>query len=502
MDTKSHNRELLHMVEGIANKKKLAMQDVFSLLEESISLATLRRNGMDLKVSINQQNGSFTYHRQWLVVSDNTEYIDEENKIPFDSRYHIYQSDIKNDKTNEINTYIEKPLEDFDLSRIAINSVRQIIAKKINELENDNIINEYSNKVNDVVYCTVKYVENNNIIVDINNNAEGIIYRKDCIPNESVRKNDRIRAYVRSVKKTPKGYQISLSRSANELLQKLFSIEVPEILEGAIEIKGCVREPGQNAKIAVYTENPVIDPIGSCIGVRGSRIQSVSNELNGERINIVLWNSEPQKYIKNALHPASISSIDINKETNTVKLVVDESQISQIIGLNGQNIRLASNLTGWKLDVLTPDKAVENKIKEINQAELALEEDLNIDKKIASLLVANSFTNIDTLADAKIENFTDISSSDKQNIAEAIEKAQDKLFDNMLSDNKSIELLTKIEGVDESLAKELIKNDIKDTSDLANLSTDELINIKKIDSKIAESIIIEARAPWFEKNEK
>ena len=341
-------KELFLMIEAISNEKNITKEDVIESLEEALAVATKKRNNVDVRVEVDRHSGEFKTFRRWLVVEDGTDFVDDDG-TEFDSELHIYQAE-----SNGVlaDSYVEEEMESIEFGRIAAQIAKQVIIQKVREAERTVVVDNFSNRVGEVVMVTVKRVDRGNVYVDMGG-IDGMISKYDLIPNESIRKNDRLRAFIKEVKSTPRGAQIFLSRTANEMMVELFEMEVPEISEGVIEIKAGARDPGLRSKLAVKAKDKRIDPIGSCIGMRGARVQAVSNELNGERVDIILWDEDPAQFVINAMAPAEVSSIVVDEEKGSMDIAVDEDQLALAIGRGGQNIKLASKLTGWKLNVMS-----------------------------------------------------------------------------------------------------------------------------------------------------
>ena len=488
-------KELFLMVEAISNEKNIAKEDVFESLEEALAVATKKRKNIDADVDIDRKTGDFTTYRQWLVVEDDENFVDDEG-TEFDPELHIKQKDTQG---LEIGGYLKEEIENEEFGRIAAQIAKQVIIQKVREAEREVIVDNYSRRVGEVVSVTVKRVDRGNVYVDMGG-VDGMISKFDLIPNESVRKNDRLRAYIKEVKSTPRGAQIFLSRTANEMMISLFEMEVPEISEGVIEIISGARDPGLRSKLAVKAKDKRLDPIGSCIGMRGARVQAVSNELNGERVDIILWNEDPAQFVINAMAPAEVSSIVVDEEKNSMDIAVEDDQLALAIGKGGQNIKLASRLTGWKLNVMSVSESDEKQAAETQKISDKLAEQLGVDSEVAAVLIDEGFVGIDDVADTDAQNLENIEEFDADMVAELQERASDAQLVQALGDAEASEVLMSVDGVDEQLAQALIEAEVSTVEDLAELSIDELLEIQEMDKEAASAVILTARENegWFD----
>lgn len=374
-----------------------------------------------------------------------------------------------------------------------------MIIQKVREAEREVIVDDYTKRVGEVIIVTVKRVDRGNVYVDMGG-VDGMISKFDLIPNESTRKNDRLRAYIKDVKSTPRGAQIFLSRTAPEMMIQLFEMEVPEISEGVIEIMGGARDPGLRSKLAVKSKDKRLDPIGSCIGMRGSRVQAVSNELNGERVDIILWDEDPAQFVINAMAPAEVSSIVVDEDKNSMDIAVEDDQLALAIGRGGQNIKLASRLTGWKLNVMSINESEDKQAEENQKVSGKLAEQLGVDSEVAGVLIEEGFGSIDEVADADADALESIEEFDVSMVEELQERASDAQLVQALGDAESSEVLMGVEGMDEDLVQALIEAEIATVDDLAELSIDELLDIQEMDKEKASSMIMTARENegWFD----
>ena len=488
-------KELFLMVEAISNEKNITKDDVIESLEEALAVATKKRNNIEVRVEVDRHTGEFNTFRRWLVIEDGEKFVDDDGEM-FDPEVHIYQADSNG---LEIDAFVEEPMESLEFGRIAAQVAKQVIIQKVREAERTVIVDNYTQRVGEVVMVTVKRVDRGNVFVDMGG-IDGMISKFDLIPNESIRKNDRLRAYIKEVKSTPRGAQIFLSRTVNDMMIELFTMEVPEISEGVIEIKAGARDPGLRSKLAVKAKDKRIDPIGSCIGMRGARVQAVSNELNGERVDIILWDEDPAQFVINAMAPAEVSSIVVDEEKGFMDIAVEEDQLALAIGRGGQNIKLASRLTGWKLNVMSISDADDIQAKELQKTGEKLAEKLGVDAEVAAVLIDEGYTNLDEIAEAESDALSKIEEFDSDMVGELQERAQDAQLVKALTDAESLEILLSVEGVDEALAAALVDAEITTIDALAELSIVEVLEIQDVGNDSASAVIMAAREKegWFD----
>ena len=488
-------KELFLMIEAISNEKNITKEDVLESLEEALAVATKKRSNIEVRVEVDRHTGEFKTYRQWQVIEDGEAFVDDDGNM-FDPELHIYQADANGLNVDE---FVEEPMESLEFGRIAAQVAKQVIIQKVREAERTVVVDNYSERVGEVVMVTVKRVDRGNVYVDMGG-IDGMISKYDLIPNESIRKNDRLRAYIKEVKSTPRGAQIFLSRTVNDMMVQLFEMEVPEISEGVIEIKAGARDPGLRSKLAVKAKDKRIDPIGSCIGMRGARVQAVSNELNGERVDIILWDDDPAQFVINAMAPAEVSSIVVDEDKRSMDIAVEEDQLALAIGRGGQNIKLASKLSGWKLNVMSLNDADEMQAKEIQKTGEKLAEKLGVDSEVAGVLIDEGYTTLDDIAEAEAETLSKIEEFDSEMVEELQERAQDAQLVKALNDAEATEVLMGVEGVDDSLASALVGADINTVDDLAELSIVELLEIQDIGNDSASAVIMAAREKegWFD----
>lgn len=488
-------KELFLMVEAISNEKNISQEDVLESLEEALAVATKKRNNIDAHVEIDRKTGEFNTFRQWMVIDDGENFVDDDG-TEFDTELHIHAKDANGIAVDD---FVREPMETEEFGRIAAQIVKQVIIQKVREAEREVIVEDYTKRVGEVIMVTVKRVDRGNAYVDMGG-VDGMISKFDLIPNESVRKNDRLRAYIKEVKSSPRGAQIFLSRTVPEMMIELFEMEVPEISEGVIEIMGGSRDPGLRSKLAVKAKDKRLDPIGSCIGMRGARVQAVSNELNGERVDIILWDEDPAQFVINAMAPAEVSAIVVDEDKNSMDIAVEDDQLALAIGRGGQNIKLASRLTGWKLNVMSVGESDDKQAEENQKTSEKLAEKLGVDSEVAGVLIDEGFGSVDEVADADASSLEGIEEFDASMVEELQERASDAQLVQALGDAESSEVLMSVEGVSEDLAQALIESDIATVDDLAELSIDELLDIQDMGTEAASAVIMTARENegWFD----
>lgn len=494
------NKEILTVVDVVSNEKGVSKEIIFEAIEAALASATKKRNREDIeaRVKIDRKTGDYDTFRCWEVMEDS------EEDLEFPTRQ-IKLSDARENQPDiEPGEFIEEPMPSVEFGRIAAQTAKQVIVQKVREAERAQVIDAYEDRVGEMVSGVVKRVERSGIIVDLGNNAEAFIPREFMIPREAMRPGDRIRAYLYEVRSEMRGPQLFLSRTAPELLVELFTLEVPEINEGLIEIISGARDPGARAKIAVKANDPRIDPIGACVGMRGSRVQAVSNELSGERVDIILWDENPAQFVINAMAPAEVASILVDEETHSMDVAVDEENLSQAIGRGGQNVRLASELTGWELNVMSTEQADEKNEAESQAVQQLFMEQLDVDEEIATILVQEGFTSIEEVAYVPENEMLKIEEFDAELVTELRERARDLMItkaivsEEKLVDAKPADDLLNMDGMDEALAYELARNGVVTMEDLAEQSVDELMEIEGLDEERAGKLIMTARIPWFE----
>src|SRR3990167_2261698 len=489
------SKELLLVAEALSNEKGVSKEVVLLAIQAALESATRKFYGLEMgvRVSLDQRTGDYETFRYWDVVSDDL----IENP---DSELGLTQALIR-DPAIQIGERIEEPLPSVDFGRIAAQTARQVIIQKIREAERQQIVAQYTTKLGQLVTGVVKKVMRDNLIVDLGGRAEALLPRQDMLPNETFRLNERVRAYLASIVQQVRGPQLYLSRTRSEMLVELFRIEVPEIGENIIQIKAAARDPGNRAKIAVKTNDGRIDPVGACVGMRGARVQAVSNELGGERVDIILWDDNPAQFVINAMAPADITSIVVDEDSHTMDLAVQKEQLSQAIGRNGQNVKLASQLSGWTLNVMTvEDFNTKNQEESAKIGQLFIDS-LGIDEEIANILVVNGFSSIEEIAYVPKEELLAIDEFDEEIVDALRERANDNLLTKALTSEQSDvsmsgELMT-LDGMTSDLAELLKSKGINTVEDLAEQSIDDLLDISDITEEKAGALIMKAREPWF-----
>lgn len=493
------NKDILLIVKSIANERGVNEEIIFQAVEAALAAVAAKRydEEVSLRVEIDRKTGDYETFRCWTVIADD-EFIEfPGHQIPYRQAREI-------DPDLELGDIIEEPVESVDFGRIAAQQAKQVIVQKVREAERAKIVKKYQKRLGELVTGVVKRVTRDYLILDMGENAEALLTRDEMIPREAFRINDRIRALLFGVREEKRGPQLLVSRTRPQMLVELFKIEVPEIGEEVIEIKAAARDPGSRAKIAVKTNDGRIDPIGACVGMRGSRVQAVSNELGGERIDIVLWDDNPAQLVINAMAPAEVASIVVDEEAHTMDIAVREDQLSQAIGRGGQNVRLASELTGWTLNVMTEAEAATKHEEETHTVKELFKSKLDVDEEIADVLVAEGFTSVEEVAYVPTEELLAIAEFDEEVVTELQKRAGDVLLTQEIASEEekdklqpADDLIT-VEGMTEDLAQALAKHGIVTREDLAEQSVDELNEILNIDEKQAAKLIMSARAHWFE----
>ncbi|HPY39250.1 MAG TPA: transcription termination factor NusA [Thiolinea sp.] len=493
------NKEILYVVDAVSNEKNVSKSLIFDAVETALAMATRKRFGMhmDVRVSVNRNTGDYDTYRRWLVVDDEDPNFESPER-------QILSSYAKNRGLEaEIGEYIEERIESVEFGRIAAQTAKQVIVAKVREAEREKLVSSYRDKVGQLIMGTVKRVDRKGIFLDLGDNAEALIPREEMIPREMVHNSARMRGYLKEIRQEQRGPQIIVSRSDVSFLIELMKLEVPEINQEMIDIMGAARDPGSRAKVAVRANLPNIDPVGACVGMRGSRIQTVTTELNGERVDIVLWNDDIATYVMNAMAPAEVLSIVVDEDKKTMDIGVDKDKLSQAIGKGGQNVRLASELTGWTLNVMSVEEA-EAKTEAEQQAILELFINrLDVDEEVAVILVEEGFSTLEEVAYVPREEFLEIEAFDEEIVNELRERARTALLTEAIAKDTPIpadDLLT-MNGMDKDLAYKLAELGVRTMEDLAEQSVDELLVIEGMDEDRAAQLIMTAREPWFKDSE-
>ncbi|HEX5055795.1 MAG TPA: transcription termination factor NusA [Gammaproteobacteria bacterium] len=492
------NKEILLVVDAVSNEKGVNKEIIFEAIEVALATATKKRHAgdIDVRVAIDRENGSYNSFRRWEVLAD-----DAEIEAP-DRQYTLGQArEIKSDI--EVGGFIEEPIESVEFGRIAAQTAKQVIVQKVREAERMRVVEAYRDKVGQLVLGVVKRVERGNVYMDLGANAEAMISKDEMIPREAVRPGDRLRGWLREVRADVRGPQLFVSRTAPEFLIELFKIEVPEVGQGLIEIMGAARDPSLRAKIAVRSHDPRLDPVGACVGMRGSRVQAVSNELAGERIDIILWDENPAQYVINAMSPAEVLSIVVDEDAGSMDIAVAEEKLSQAIGRGGQNVRLASELTGWILNVMDEKQAEAKTEEEAKELQTTFMEQLDVDAEVAVILIQEGFSSIDEVAYVQKEELLAIEEFDEAIVEELQNRARDSLLTKAIASEENIDKkqptpeLLQMEGMDQELAYALAGRGIVTLDDLGEQSVDELMEVEGMNEKRAAELIMKAREHWF-----
>jgi N utilization substance protein A len=492
------NKEILLVADAVSNEKGVAKEIIFEAIEAALATATKKRyeGDVEIRVQIDRNTGDYDTFRRWRVV-------DDADGMPLEApEREITLSAARIDNPSiQPDEYVEEPVESVAFGRIAAQTAKQVIVQKVREAERAQVVDAFLDRKGQLVTGIVKRVERGNVYLDLGGNAEAFIAREEMIAREAVRPGDRLRGYLFDVRHEPRGPQLFVSRTRPEFLVELFKLEVPEVGEGLIEIKAAARDPGLRAKIAVKSNDSRIDPVGACVGMRGSRVQSVTNELNGERVDIILWNENPAQFVINAMSPAEVVSIVVDEDAHSMDVAVAEEQLSQAIGRNGQNVRLASELTGWELNVMTENQAAEKTDAEARRLVQLFMEQLDVDEEIASILVQEGFSSIEEVAYVPVSEMLEIEEFDQETVDELRARAKDVLVTREISSEETAEPaddLLHMDGMDRELAFALARRGVVTMEDLAELSVDELTEIEGVDEARAAELIMTARKPWFE----
>jgi len=491
------SKELLLVAEALSNERGVSKEVIILAIQAALESATRKIFGLDIGVRIilDPRTGEYETFRYWDVVNE------EDLEFP-EHQLTLEQAKERNPSIS-LGDRIEEPMASIEFGRIEAQTARQVIMQKVREAERELVIDQFRSKLGQLIYGTVKKVTRDNIIIDLGGKAEAFLPRTEMLPHEMFRPNDRVRAYLYELSPQARGPQLYVSRTRNEMLIELFRIEVPEIGENIIDVRSAARDPGNRAKIAVKTNDGRIDPIGACVGMRGARVQAVSSELGGERVDIILWDDNPAQLVINAMAPADISSIVVDEDSHTMDLAVEKDQLSQAIGRNGQNVRLASQLTGWTLNVMTVDEFESKNQEESSKIVKLFTTTLEIDDEIAALLVAHGFSSLEEIAYVPKEELLAIEEFDEEIVEELRNRANDTLLTMALTSGKGLsgspdDSLLSMEGMNTDLANKLVSKGITTMEELAEQSVDELLEIDGITEEQAAALIMKAREPWFQ----
>ncbi len=489
------SREILLLVDALAREKNVSREVVFGALESALASAMKKRfkEDVDIRVDIDRETGQHEAFRRWLVVPDEAGLQDPDKETLL--------SEAREDVPDiEVGEYIEEPLEPIEFGRIGAQTAKQVILQRIRDAEREQLLNDFLERGETVVSGTIKRIDKGDYIVEIGK-IEGRLPKSETIPRENLRVGDRVRAYVLRIDRAARGQQVILSRSAPEFIKALFENEVPEIEQGLLEIKAAARDPGVRAKIAVVAHDRRIDPIGTCVGMRGSRVQAVRNELGGEQVDIVLWSEDPAQFVIGALAPANVVSIVVDEDKHAMDVVVDEDNLAVAIGRNGQNVRLASELTGWQINIMTPDESREREERERRELRELFVSKLDVDEEIADILISEGFTGLEEVAYVPIQELLDIEAFDEEIVHELRTRARNALLTDAIAQEERLDAaqdLFNIEGMTPEIATRLADARVLTRDELADLSVDELIEATGLSEEVAKDLIVKARAHWFE----
>ena len=486
------SREILLLVDALAHEKNVAREVIFTALELALASATKKKHdsGVDIRVEIDQETGEYQTFRCWTILPE------EEIENP-DAEITIEDERSKGKVNNDL---IKELIPSEEFGRIGAQAAKQVILQKVREAEREQILKDFLAQDEKLISGQIRRMERGNGIIEIGR-LDAILPRDQMIPKENLRISDRIRAILIKIDETPRGPQLILSRTAPEFIIRLFELEVPEIEEGLLEIMAASRDPGLRSKIAVKANDQRLDPVGTCVGMRGSRVQAVTSELAGERVDIILWSIEPAQFVINAMAPAEVSSIVVDEDKHSMDLVVVEDQLAQAIGRNGQNIRLASELTGWELNILTEEQSDQKTKEEYTSASQLFIEKLDVDEDVADILVKEGFSSLEEIAYVPIEEMVEIEAFDEDTVNELRSRASAVILTAAIAKEEKIsepaDDLLGMDGMDSDTAKLLASKEIITMEDLAELAVDELIELVKMDEERAKVLIMTARAPWF-----
>ena len=493
------SKEILMLADALAREKNVTKDVVFIALEQAIASASKKRfkGEADVRVAIDRETGEHEAFRRWQVVYE-PDLESEDNQIGItDAR--------DEDPDVQIGDFIEEELEPIEFGRIGAQAAKQTILQKIRDAERDQILNDFLERNEKLINGTVKRVENHRVLIE-SGRVEAALPRDQMIPREAFRVGDRIRAYIHKIDRTQRGPAVIVSRTSPEFIKALFELEVPEIEEGLLEIKAAARDPGVRAKIGVFTNDRRIDPIGTCVGMRGSRVQAVTNELAGERVDIIIWSADPAQFVIGALAPAAVSSILVDEEKHSMDVVVDDENLAIAIGRGGQNVRLATELTGWEINLMTVEESRKKHDAETTAIRSLLIDKLDVDEEVANILIGEGFSTLEEVAYVPINEMLEIESFDEDTVNELRNRARNALLNEAIASEESLgdvkEDLLGLEGVTRELAAKLAKSGIKSRDDLAELAVDELTDIDPMDEAAARALIMKAREHWFADEQK
>ena len=495
------NKEILYVVDAVSNEKGVDKDIIFEAIEAALATATRKKHGkdIDVRVQIDRKSGDYDTFRRWEVTEET-----EDGSLESPLRQITLEAAQVEEPDIQLGDFVEEQIESVEFGRIAAQTAKQVIVQKVREAERARVVDAFKDKVGELVMGTVKRVERGNVYLDLGDNVEAIIPRDDVIPREAIRPGDRLRGYLKEVRAENRGPQLFVSRTAPEFLIELFKLEVPEVGQDLIEIVSGARDPGSRAKIAVKSNDPRLDPVGACVGMRGSRVQSVSNELAGERVDIILYDDNPAQFVINAMSPAEVVSIVVDEDSNSMDIAVDDDKLSQAIGRGGQNIRMASQLTGWELNVMTTSDMEAKSETESKELVKMFMEQLDVDEEVAAILVAEGFSSIEEVAYVPEMELNEIEEFDEDIVEELRGRARDALLTRAISQEEQMEDhlphqdLLDMDGMEKDLAYKLAEMGVCSMEDLAEQAVDDLMDITDMTEERASQLIMTARAPWFE----
>ena len=493
------SKEIMLVVDAVSNEKGVDKEIIFDAIEAALETATRKKHGeeWDIRVAIDRKTGEYCTYRRWKVFADDSKDLEvPDRELRLDDAIDVNSKAV-------IDGFVEEQMESVGFGRIAAQQAKQVIVQKVREAERAQVIEAFNDRVGQLVSGVVKRVDRNGIFVDLGGNAEGFVSRADMIVREMVKPQDRIKAYLKEVRPEPRGPQLFLTRAAPEFLIELFKLEVPEVGQGLIQILGAARDPGIRAKISVRSNDPRIDPVGACVGMRGSRVQAVSNEIAGERVDIIPFDENPAQFVINAMAPAEVISIVVDEDTHSMDIAVSEEKLSQAIGRGGQNIRLASQLTGWELNVMTESDA---DAKSDTEARVLVEnfmKQLDVDADVAAILVQEGFSSVEEIAYVPQSELTSIAEFNEDTVKELRNRARDVLLTQAIASEETIDSqlpaddLLLLEGMQPDLALALARRGVRTREDLADQAVDDLLDIQSLTAEEAGKLIMTARAHWF-----
>ena len=489
------SREILLLVDVLAREKNVTKDIVFGALELALASATKKRldDEADVRVVVDRETGDFETFRRWAVVAEE-DYLNENNQTPLSEAQ-------EQDPEVEVGDFLEEAIEPVDFGRIGAQAAKQVILQKIRDAEREQILSDFLDRKEHLVTGTIKRMERGNAVIEAGK-VEALLPRDQMIPRENLRIGDRVKAFLLRVDRSARGPQLILSRTAPDFIVKLFAMEVPEVDDGLLEIKAAARDPGLRAKIAVKSNDQRIDPIGTCVGMRGMRVTAVTNELAGERVDIVLWSADPAQFVVGALAPAEVLSVVVDEDKHSMDVVVDEANLAVAIGRGGQNVRLASELTGWAINLMTEEESKTRVDAESAAIRVLFMEKLDVDEDVANILINEGFSTLEEVAYVPLHEMLEIEAFDEATVQELRERARNELLTEAIVAEEQLENVAEdmlsLEGMDKTLAAKLAAHGVKNRDDLADLAIDELVEMTGVDAERAKQLITTARAHWFE----